>query len=74
MNNSKMEALTRCYGGGGAGKIKPPIPPTPTKAAENIAKSKVLDRSRRARGFGSTVIGSYDVPQPPTVMKSLLGR
>ena len=56
---SKMDLLTRCHGGGGGGgKVKPPPVPSPTTAAENIAKNRILERQRSARGFGSTLIGS----------------
>ncbi len=77
---SKMDLLTRCHGGGGSGgKIKQPLPPSPTSAAENLAKTKILDRQRKARGYGSTLIGSIanlggQTDQPTTLLKSLLGQ
>lgn len=72
MRLSKMDLLTRCHGGGGgSGKIKPIAPPSPTIAAENVAKTRILDRQRKARGFGSTLIGSLmDKENRP---KTLLG-
>lgn len=69
-----MDLLTRCYGGGGGGKVRPPKPPAPTQAAENLAKAKILDRQRRARGYGSTLFASLSEPQQPsTLLNRILG-
>jgi len=74
---SKMDMLTRCHGGGGGGRVKPPAPPAPTTAAENVAKNKILERQRGARGYGSTIIGSLanlQQDKPATLLKRLLGE
>lgn len=72
-----MDLLMRCHGGGGGvPKPKPIPPPTPTTAAENLAKNRLLDRQRNARGFGSTMLASlYDQPErPATFLKKLFGE
>jgi len=73
---SKMDLLTRCHsGGGGVPKVKPPAPPAPTQAAENVAKNKILERQRLARGYSSTILGggSGEAQRPDTLIKTLLG-
>lgn len=73
-----MDLMTRCYGGGGsAPKVKPPKPPAPTEAAENLAKSRITERQRNARGYSSTMIGSLGLGQDnrnQTLLKQLLGQ
>jgi hypothetical protein len=61
---------------GGAKAPKPPAPPVATTAAENLAKSRILDRQRMARGFSSTILGGHEASKqaPATVLKSLLGE
>jgi hypothetical protein len=73
---SKMDLLTRCHGGGGGPGHAPKItPPAPTTAAENLAKNKILDRQRNARGYSSTLIGSLgQQDQGGTFLKKLLGE
>lgn len=74
MNPCKIEFATRCDGGGGAGKIKPTPPPAATTAAENLAKARILERTRRARGFESTLLGSViGETQSQTAIRRLLG-
>ena len=76
---SKFEQYTRCYGGGGGGgSVKPVKPPSPTTAAENIAKTRILERNRNAKGYGSTLIGSLqavkDTSNTGSLLKQLLGQ
>ena len=76
---SKFEQYTRCYGGGGGGgSVKPPKPPSPTSAAENLAKSRITERTRAAKGYGSTLIGSMqavkDTTSSGSLLKQLLGQ
>lgn len=56
---------------------KPPLPPSPTTAADNLSKSRILDRQRMARGFSSTILGGYggeqSINQPSTILKTILG-
>ena len=74
---SKMDLLMRFHGGGGhPPKVQPVLPPSPTSAAENLAKTKILERQRQARGYGATLIGSLanlQPDQPTTLLKTLLG-
>jgi len=69
-----LHAVTHFYKGGGH-VPKPPKPPTPITAAENLSKNRVLDRQRLARGFSSTILGGYEATneQPATMFKTLLG-
>lgn len=72
----KMDLLLRCNGGGGgAPKPKPIPPPSPTFAAENVAKNRILDRQRNARGYSSTLLATL-VPKDDnrTFLKKLLGE
>ncbi len=75
---SKFEQFTRCYGGGGGSTPKPPKPPSPTSAAENVAKARITDRNRTAKGYGSTLIGSLQAVKDTTsngsLLKQLLGQ
>jgi hypothetical protein len=59
---------------GGAKAPKPPLPPSPTTAADNLSKNRILDRQRMARGFSSTILGGYEAEKPATVLKTLLGQ
>ena len=79
MISSKFEQYTRCYGGGGGGgSVKKPKPPSPTTAAENLAKSRITERNRAAKGYGSTLIGSMqavkDTTSSGSLLKQLLGQ
>jgi hypothetical protein len=75
---SKMDLMMRFHGGGGGvQKVKPIAPPAPTQAAENLAKNRILDRQRNARGYSSTLIGSLansGLNQNQTFLKTLLGQ
>lgn len=76
---SKFEEFTRCYGGGGSPKPpKAPPPPSPTTAAENVAKNRILERNRTAKGYGQTMIGSLQAVKDTTsngsLLKQLLGQ
>ena len=56
----------------------PPKPPSPTQAYANFASSEIAARQRRARGFGSSIVGGYanagqDRPGA-SLLKSLLGE
>ncbi len=63
------------YCKGGAKAPKPVAPPVEATAAENLSKSRILDRQRMARGFSSTILGGYSQPsQPQSVLKTLLGQ
>lgn len=65
------------YCKGGQKAPKPPLPPVPTTAADNLAKSQILSRQKMARGFSSTILGGYQAQlptQPSTILKSLLGE
>lgn len=74
MIESKFDILMRCYGGGGGGgAYRPPKPPSPTLAAENVAKRQIMDRQRQARGYGSTRSALLSQPQTQAV-KTLLGQ
>ncbi len=70
----------RCHGGGrGGGKIKAPKPPSPTTAAESLAKNEILERTRRARGYASTMFASLNESAAPatgtmSALKRLLGE
>jgi len=73
---SRIDLLTRCYGGGGGvPKPRPPAAPAPSQAAENVAKNAILERTRRARGFASTILGgaASQPERPATLLKTLLG-
>lgn len=77
ISSSKMDLLTRLHIGGGAGKMKPPPPPpSPTTAAENVAKARILERNRRATGYGQTLFASLAPAQDQagTMIKKLLGQ
>ena len=58
---------------GGGGSIKPLKPPSPTTAAESVAKRRIDERQRNARGFGNTRVALLYQPQTDAV-KSLLGQ
>ena len=64
---------TRCYKGGATPKLPPP--PSPTTAAENAAKSRILQRQRKARGYAASILtgaAPADDNMPQT-LKTLLG-
>jgi hypothetical protein len=68
-----------CYKGGGGSPPPPRPPPSSLTAAEQLARSRIAERTKAARGYGSTIltsgtIGPSDVNQPGTVLKSLLGQ
>ncbi len=70
-----IHAITHFYKGGGSAP-KPIPPPVAATAAENLSKTKVLDRQRMARGFSSTILDGYSesIQKPDTMYKTLLGQ
>ena len=63
------------YCKGGAKAPKPPAPPVESTAAENLSKSRIMDRQKMARGFSSTILGGYStINKPSTIGKMLLGE
>lgn len=74
-----VNAATRCFKGGGAGRApKPPAPPRP-EDAEFGAKATVARRQATARGFNSTVLTAgmqpnqvnYGPQRPKTLLSML---
>lgn len=53
---------------------KPPAPPSPTDAAENVAKQRLLERQKAARGFASTYLTAQQGPpdRPTSLLSTLL--
>ncbi len=74
-----VNAVTRCYKGGGGGSApKPPAPPRPEDAIFG-ATATVQARQRNARGFNSTVLTAglnptqvnYGPKRPATLLSTL---
>lgn len=74
-----VNAVTRCYKGGGAGRApKPPAPPRPEDAVFG-ATATVARRQATARGFNSTVLTAglqpnqvnYGPVRPKTLLSML---
>ena len=68
-----------CFKGGGGHPPAPLPPPSAETAAEQLARSRIAERTKNARGYGSTILtagtmGPSDVNKPGTVLKSLLGQ
>lgn len=67
-------AVVRFHKGGAPKPPKPIPPPSPTTAAENIAKGRILERQRAAQGFQSTLFASRqeNLDRPMTLLDQIM--
>lgn len=73
--HSQIFGVTAFAKGGSPPKAPPPPPPpSPSTAAENYQKSDIAARTRRARGFGASIIGGYAAGPDDRPSASLLSK